>query len=99
MPCPSWLKWTQTQPWGAAFKAGLPVLGQFGALASVGRNSPAKGKVLAKTGTSAHPDPATGRVLIRPSGTEPLLRVMVEARDEHQARKVAERLAGAVRAG
>jgi phosphoglucosamine mutase len=41
----------------------------------------------------------TGRVLIRPSGTEPLLRVMVEARDDHQARKLAERLAGAVKAG
>ena len=27
----------------------------------------------------------TGRVLIRPSGTEPLLRVMVEARDQQQA--------------
>jgi phosphoglucosamine mutase len=41
----------------------------------------------------------TGRVLIRPSGTEPLLRVMVEARDEQQARNGAERLAEAVRAG
>ena len=40
-----------------------------------------------------------GRVLIRPSGTEPLLRVMVEARDEQQARRQAERLADAVRAG
>jgi phosphoglucosamine mutase len=40
-----------------------------------------------------------GRVLIRPSGTEPLLRVMVEARDAHLARKTAERLAHAVRAG
>lgn len=40
-----------------------------------------------------------GRVLIRPSGTEPLLRVMVEARDAHMARKTAERLAQAVRAG
>ena len=40
-----------------------------------------------------------GRVLIRPSGTEPLLRVMVEARDEQQARQSAERLASAVRAG
>jgi phosphoglucosamine mutase len=42
---------------------------------------------------------ATGRVLIRPSGTEPLLRVMVEAKDAHTAKKVAERLAGAVKAG
>ncbi len=40
-----------------------------------------------------------GRVLIRASGTEPLLRVMVEARDEAQARTVAERLAEAVRTG
>jgi phosphoglucosamine mutase len=34
-----------------------------------------------------------GRVLIRPSGTEPLVRVMVEARDAAQARRCAERLA------
>jgi phosphoglucosamine mutase len=34
-----------------------------------------------------------GRVLIRPSGTEPLVRVMVEARDAAQARSAAERLA------
>jgi phosphoglucosamine mutase len=40
-----------------------------------------------------------GRVLIRASGTEPLLRVMVEARDPQIARKTAERLAQAVRAG
>jgi phosphoglucosamine mutase len=40
-----------------------------------------------------------GRVLIRPSGTEPLLRVMVEARDEVQSRTTAERIAQAVRAG
>ena len=35
----------------------------------------------------------TGRVLIRPSGTEPLVRVMVEARDAAQAQQCAERLA------
>jgi phosphoglucosamine mutase len=40
-----------------------------------------------------------GRVLIRPSGTEPVLRVMVEARDPAQARATAERLARAVQAG
>jgi phosphoglucosamine mutase len=38
-----------------------------------------------------------GRVLIRASGTEPLLRVMVEASDAGVARQAAERLAQAVR--
>jgi phosphoglucosamine mutase len=35
----------------------------------------------------------SGRVLIRASGTEPLVRVMVEARDADQARQCAERIA------
>jgi phosphoglucosamine mutase len=39
-----------------------------------------------------------GRVLIRASGTEPVLRVMVEARDGTQARTLAERLAEAAKA-
>ncbi len=39
----------------------------------------------------------SGRVLIRASGPEPLLRVMVEARDAAQARALAERLAEAAR--
>ncbi|UUX97722.1 phosphoglucosamine mutase [Aquabacterium sp. J223] len=38
-----------------------------------------------------------GRLLIRPSGTEPVLRVMVEAEDEALARSTAERLAAAAR--
>lgn len=37
-----------------------------------------------------------GRVLIRASGTEPVLRVMVEARDAAQARASAERIAAAL---
>ena len=41
----------------------------------------------------------SGRVLIRASGTEPVLRVMVEARYEQQARSCAERLVQAVQAG
>ncbi len=41
----------------------------------------------------------TGRVLIRASGTEPLLRVMVEARNETQALNCAQRLVDAVKAG
>ena len=39
-----------------------------------------------------------GRVLLRPSGTEELFRVMVEAAEEEQARKVAGRLAAVVAA-
>ncbi len=39
----------------------------------------------------------TGRLLIRASGTEPLLRVMVEARDAELARSCAERVADSVR--
>lgn len=38
----------------------------------------------------------TGRVLIRASGTEPLVRVMVEARDAEQARQCAERIAASL---
>jgi phosphoglucosamine mutase len=38
-----------------------------------------------------------GRVLLRPSGTEPLVRVMVEAPTEAQAGEVADRLVRAVR--
>ncbi|UXY29335.1 phosphoglucosamine mutase [Streptomyces sp. HUAS TT20] len=40
---------------------------------------------------------ATGRVLLRSSGTEPLVRVMVEAADIEQAQSVAGRLADAVK--
>jgi phosphoglucosamine mutase len=40
---------------------------------------------------------STGRVLLRPSGTEPLVRVMVEAADIEQARTVAGRLADVVK--
>jgi len=39
----------------------------------------------------------TGRVLLRPSGTEPVVRVMVEAASAEQASAVAERLAEVVR--
>jgi phosphoglucosamine mutase len=39
----------------------------------------------------------TGRVLIRPSGTEPAVRVMVEAQDRDQAQRLATQLAQVVR--
>ena len=37
-----------------------------------------------------------GRVLVRPSGTEPLVRVMVEAADEEVAQAMAQRLVAEV---
>ena len=37
-----------------------------------------------------------GRILLRPSGTEPVIRVMVEGRDEHLVRETATTLAAAV---
>ena len=39
----------------------------------------------------------TGRVLLRPSGTEPVVRVMVEAASQETAQAVAERLSQVVR--
>ena len=41
---------------------------------------------------------ATGRILLRPSGTEQIVRVMVEAADEDTARQVADRVAKSVSA-
>jgi phosphoglucosamine mutase len=38
-----------------------------------------------------------GRILLRPSGTEPLVRVMVEAPDSEEADAICERLADVVR--
>jgi phosphoglucosamine mutase len=39
---------------------------------------------------------STGRILLRPSGTEPLIRVMVEAATAEQAQAVAKELAEVV---
>jgi D-alanyl-D-alanine carboxypeptidase/D-alanyl-D-alanine-endopeptidase (penicillin-binding protein 4) len=58
-----YLRWTHDQSWGATLKAGQPVFGETGTLASNGADSPVKGKIQAKTGTSAHGVPGTDRIL------------------------------------
>jgi len=40
-----------------------------------------------------------GRVLVRPSGTEPLIRVMVEAPTDEEAQAICDRLVASVQAG
>jgi len=42
---------------------------------------------------------SAGRILVRPSGTEPLVRVMVEGPDDRLVREVAEEIASAIREG
>lgn len=54
-------------------------------------------EVAAAVGEAERELGSTGRVLLRPSGTEPLVRVMVEAADIEQARSIAGRLADAVK--
>ncbi|MBV9593524.1 MAG: D-alanyl-D-alanine carboxypeptidase/D-alanyl-D-alanine-endopeptidase [Actinobacteria bacterium] len=56
-----WLRFAMKQPWGKAMREGQPVLGETGTLAGVGRNGAGKGKIAAKTGTSARPDEGNGR--------------------------------------
>lgn len=63
-----WLTWVEQQPWADTFKAGQPILGERGSLAGVGVDSPAKGKVIAKTATSADGEPDTGRLVVTVQG-------------------------------
>jgi len=59
-----WLDWVDQQPWADTFWAGQPVLGERGSLSGVGADSPAKGKIIGKTGTSADVEPDTGRLIV-----------------------------------
>jgi len=38
-----------------------------------------------------------GRILVRPSGTEEVIRVMVEAREDREARAVAQAISGIIK--
>ncbi|MEU3017285.1 MULTISPECIES: phosphoglucosamine mutase [unclassified Nocardiopsis] len=67
-------------------------------VADVDRSRAAESEELAAAVSAAEAELGeTGRVLIRPSGTEPKVRVMVEAPEQEQATAVAERLAAVVR--
>ncbi|MDR2974679.1 MAG: phosphoglucosamine mutase [Propionibacteriaceae bacterium] len=61
-----------------------------------GRTNLDQGVVRAVTAAEAELE-GQGRVVLRPSGTEPVVRVMVEADTEDRAREVAEKLAEVVR--
>ncbi len=47
----AFLRWTQTQPWGAAWRETLPVGGEDGTLARRFARTPLAGKLFAKTGS------------------------------------------------
>jgi phosphoglucosamine mutase len=51
----------------------------------------------AEISAAAEPLGTTGRILVRPSGTEPLVRVMVEAPTRESAQSAADHLAEIVR--
>jgi D-alanyl-D-alanine carboxypeptidase/D-alanyl-D-alanine-endopeptidase (penicillin-binding protein 4) len=63
-----WFEWVNTRPWASTFWAGQPVLGERGSLSGVGVDSPANGKVVGKTGTSADVEPDSGRLIISMQG-------------------------------
>jgi phosphoglucosamine mutase len=58
-------------------------------------NNPRIRAAIAETEDALH---GSGRLLIRPSGTEPLIRVMLEGQDEDQLRSMAEKLADIIMA-
>jgi phosphoglucosamine mutase len=65
-------------------------------VAGVDRSRVDDDRIVAAVRQAAEALGGTGRVLLRPSGTEPLVRVMVEAPDEGLARATAEDLAALV---
>ena len=59
-----WIDWINKQPYGKRFPKMLPSLGEDGSIGMLGTHSPAKGKIQAKTGTTAAVDASNGRLLM-----------------------------------
>ena len=59
-----WIDWIDHQPYGKSFPQMLPILGEDGSIGMLGTDSPAKGKIQAKTGTTAAVDASNGRLLM-----------------------------------
>jgi D-alanyl-D-alanine carboxypeptidase/D-alanyl-D-alanine-endopeptidase (penicillin-binding protein 4) len=83
------LTYVARQPWGAAFRATLPVAGVDGTLTNRFKNSPLKGKLWAKTGTLNETVALSG-YLTAASGKTIVFSVMV---NDHRPGSNAETLA------
>ena len=54
------LHYASTQPWGQAYRSSLPVAGEDGTLSGRMENTPAAGRIFAKTGTIGHVNSLSG---------------------------------------
>jgi D-alanyl-D-alanine carboxypeptidase/D-alanyl-D-alanine-endopeptidase (penicillin-binding protein 4) len=63
-----YLAMISTKPYAAAYRNALPILGKDGTLAQIQVNSPAAGKVFAKTGTYGSYDPLNRRQIVHGKG-------------------------------
>jgi D-alanyl-D-alanine carboxypeptidase/D-alanyl-D-alanine-endopeptidase (penicillin-binding protein 4) len=63
------LRWVAAQPWGAAWRATLPIGGEQGTLGRRFRGTPLEGKLFAKTGTLNQTNALSGYMIARSGRT------------------------------